>query len=153
MHITPLRLVLVAILASFTFAAPASARMPTQDQGRCSSNACHKRVALKQKQRLRKSCRSVSCKRRVARKQQTRAWARAVAPYRSWLASTRSCESGGNYRANTGNGFYGAYQFMVGTWATVGGSGLPSDASPLEQDYRAVLLMLRDGRGQWPVCG
>jgi hypothetical protein len=26
------------------------------------------------------------------------------------------CESGGNYAINTGNGFYGAYQFTISTW-------------------------------------
>src|SRR4051812_13158398 len=29
------------------------------------------------------------------------------------LAAIRSCESGGDYAANTGNGFYGAYQFTA----------------------------------------
>lgn len=33
----------------------------------------------------------------------------------------RSCESGGNYRTNTGNGYYGAYQFDYGTWLSNGG--------------------------------
>ncbi len=33
----------------------------------------------------------------------------------------RKCESGGNYRSNTGNGYYGAYQFDRGTWLSNGG--------------------------------
>lgn len=33
----------------------------------------------------------------------------------------RKCESGGNYRTNTGNGYYGAYQFDRGTWLSNGG--------------------------------
>ena len=41
-------------------------------------------------------------------------------------AALRSCESHGNYQVNTGNGFYGAYQFDLGTWRSMGGSGLPS---------------------------
>ena len=69
------------------------------------------------------------------------------------LAAIRSCESGGNYAANTGNGFYGAYQFTLGTWQSVGGSGLPSDAPPAEQDRRATLLLDRSGSSPWPVCG
>ncbi|WP_242424920.1 transglycosylase family protein, partial [Frankia sp. EI5c] len=28
----------------------------------------------------------------------------------------RQCESGGNYTANTGNGYHGAYQFSPTTW-------------------------------------
>jgi hypothetical protein len=79
--------------------------------------------------------------------------AAVVAPWRSWLASVRSCESGGNYGTNTGNGFYGAYQFVLSTWHSVGGHGYPHQNSPLEQDYRAVLLRLRSGTSPWPVCG
>lgn len=33
-----------------------------------------------------------------------------------WLQILRYCESGGNYQENTGNGFYGAYQFTIPTW-------------------------------------
>jgi uncharacterized protein YabE (DUF348 family) len=39
------------------------------------------------------------------------------------------CESGGNWAANTGNGYYGGLQFSLGTWQAYGGSGLPSNAS------------------------
>jgi hypothetical protein len=31
------------------------------------------------------------------------------------------CESGGNYNINTGNGYYGAWQFNYGTWLGNGG--------------------------------
>lgn len=31
------------------------------------------------------------------------------------------CESGGNYKINTGNGYYGAWQFDRGTWLANGG--------------------------------
>jgi len=74
-------------------------------------------------------------------------------PYRGWLSSTRWCESHGNYRTYTGNGFSGAYQFLPGTWWAVGGVGYPHQNPPLEQDYRAVVLLQRSGSGQWPVCG
>ncbi len=74
-------------------------------------------------------------------------------PGASYLAGLRACESGGNYSTNTGNGFYGAYQFDIQTWGSVGGSGLPSDASPDEQDYRAALLWRSRGSAPWPVCG
>lgn len=33
-----------------------------------------------------------------------------------WLYKLRMCESGGNYAINTGNGYYGAYQFSAPTW-------------------------------------
>ncbi len=68
-------------------------------------------------------------------------------------AGLAACESGG--RANADNGrYYGLYQFSLGTWRDVGGQGLPSQASPSEQTYRAQLLYDRTSwRSQWPVCG
>jgi resuscitation-promoting factor RpfA len=81
---------------------------------------------------------------------------RATRPYRDWLASTRACETRGQpapYRTNTGNGYFGAYQFDLPTWASVGGRGYPHLAPPLEQDYRAVRLLHLQGAGAWPVCG
>jgi resuscitation-promoting factor RpfB len=64
------------------------------------------------------------------------------------------CESGGRATVVSSNGLYhGLYQFSVGTWQSVGGSGLPSQASPDEQTYRAQLLYQRSGAGQWPHCG
>ena len=67
-------------------------------------------------------------------------------------AQLAQCESGGNPTTNTGNGFYGMYQFTASTWASVGGSGLPSDASAEEQTMRAQILQQRAGWGQWPAC-
>ncbi len=66
------------------------------------------------------------------------------------LARIRARESGGNYATNTGNGYYGAYQFSLGTWQGVGGTGLPSNASPAEQDMRAQMLFDRRGCSPWP---
>ena len=71
----------------------------------------------------------------------------------STWAQLRQCESGGNYSVNTGNGYYGAYQFSAGTWASLGYSGLPSDAPPAVQDEAALRLAQRSGFGQWPLCG
>ena len=68
-------------------------------------------------------------------------------------AALRRCESGGNYASNTGNGFYGAYQFDLQTWQSVGGVGLPSDAPPWEQDARAKALYAARGAQPWPICG
>ncbi len=41
----------------------------------------------------------------------------------------RMCESTNRYDINTGNGYYGAYQFDLSTWRSVGGSGYPNEAS------------------------
>ena len=65
------------------------------------------------------------------------------------LACIRSYE--GDYTTNTGNGYYGAYQFDLPTWRSVGGTGLPSDASPAEQDMRAQMLYDRRGLAPWPT--
>jgi len=67
-------------------------------------------------------------------------------------AELRQCESGGNYAIDTGNGYYGAYQFSASTWHGLGFSGLPSQAPPATQDTAAVELQARSGWGQWPAC-
>jgi soluble lytic murein transglycosylase-like protein len=70
------------------------------------------------------------------------------------LDSIASCESGGDPTAVDSSGTYrGKYQFDLGTWASVGGSGDPAAAPEAEQDYRAALLMSRAGSSPWPVCG
>jgi hypothetical protein len=62
------------------------------------------------------------------------------------------CESGGNPRTNTGNGYYGMYQFTGRTWRAVGGKGLPHRHGKGEQTKRAQILQDRAGWGQWPHC-
>ncbi|HWI44292.1 MAG TPA: transglycosylase family protein [Nocardioides sp.] len=63
------------------------------------------------------------------------------------------CEAGGNWAANTGNGYYGGLQFTIGTWQANGGSGRPDQASREQQI--AVATRVRDnagGYGAWPAC-
>ena len=67
-------------------------------------------------------------------------------------AELRDCESGGNYAEDTGNGFYGAYQFAPSTWSALGYPGLPNEAPPAVQDAAAQQLESRSGWGQWPGC-
>jgi hypothetical protein len=76
--------------------------------------------------------------------------AAAAAPH---LQAIAACESGGNPATDTGNGFYGKYQFTQSTWASVGGSGNPAAAAEAEQDQRAAMLYAREGASPWPVCG
>jgi hypothetical protein len=68
------------------------------------------------------------------------------------FARLRQCESGGNYAINTGNGFYGAYQFDTGTWHGLGYPGLPSAAPPAMQDEAAYKLYDSRGWSPWPAC-
>jgi len=66
------------------------------------------------------------------------------------------CESTNNPHAvNNPAGYlstYGLFQFDLPTWATVGGSGNPLDASPEEQLMRAKLLYQSRGLEPW-LCG
>lgn len=63
-----------------------------------------------------------------------------------------SCESGGNWSINTGNGYYGGLQFNVGTWRSNGGSGYPHQASKAEQIRVAKNLHASRGFSPWPAC-
>jgi hypothetical protein len=70
------------------------------------------------------------------------------------LEAIAACESGGDPTVIDSSGTYhGKYQFDLGTWASVGGSGAPSAAPEAEQDYRAALLYAQAGSSPWPVCG
>ena len=70
------------------------------------------------------------------------------------LEAIAACESGGDPTVVDASGtYYGKYQFDVGTWASVGGSGSPAAAPEAEQDYRASLLYTKAGSSPWPVCG
>lgn len=74
------------------------------------------------------------------------------APTSGVWAALAECESGGDPTTNTGNGYYGLYQFSLPTWQAMGGSGLPSEASAAEQTMRAQMLQEQSGWGQWPAC-
>lgn len=63
------------------------------------------------------------------------------------------CESGGNWHASTGNGYYGGLQFTLGTWRNNGGSGNPAQAPREEQIRVAQNVASHGGLGAWPVCG
>ena len=65
-----------------------------------------------------------------------------------------ACESGGNWAANTGNGYYGGLQFSLGTWQAYGGSGRPDQNSREQQIAVAERVRAAEGGyGAWPVCG
>lgn len=74
------------------------------------------------------------------------------APTSGVWAKLAQCESGGNPKAVNPAGYYGLYQFTVGTWQSLGGTGLPTDASAATQTALAQKLQARSGWGQWPAC-
>lgn len=64
------------------------------------------------------------------------------------------CEAGGNWHANTGNGYYGGLQFNLGTWRAYGGSSRPDLVSREQQIAIAEKVRAASGGyGAWPVCG
>jgi len=83
---------------------------------------------------------------------QSQSKATSTAPSGGVWQELRDCESGGNYAEDSGNGYYGAYQFALATWYGLGFSGLPSAASSATQDEAAQELQARSGWGQWPAC-
>lgn len=66
------------------------------------------------------------------------------------LARLRSCE--GSYTSATGNGYYGAYQFNIGTWNNYGGYSNAAQAPPIVQDQKAWETYQRRGWQPWPTC-
>jgi hypothetical protein len=63
-----------------------------------------------------------------------------------------ACESGGNWAANTGNGYYGGLQFSARSWAAVGGTGLPHEHGRTTQIAMGERLRAAQGWGAWPSC-
>lgn len=61
-------------------------------------------------------------------------------------------ESGGNPRAVNPAGYYGLFQFSPQTWAAVGGTGNPAEASEAEQWKRARILYTQVGASQWSTA-
>lgn len=68
------------------------------------------------------------------------------------LAALRSCESGGNYSINTGNGYYGAYQYNYSTWNKYAGYEYPHQAPKIVQDQKAWETYQGRGWQPWPGC-
>lgn len=59
-------------------------------------------------------------------------------------------ESGCNYAANTGNGYYGAYQFDSGTWGGYGGYAEANQAPQAVQDAKFQQELAARGCSPWP---
>ncbi|MFJ8635245.1 transglycosylase family protein [Streptomyces sp. NPDC093568] len=65
------------------------------------------------------------------------------------------CESGGNWRINTGNGYYGGLQFSASTWRAYGGTAYAptaDQASRAQQIAVATKVQKAQGWGAWPTC-
>ena len=88
-------------------------------------------------------------------------------PPATWLLQARCVHTKeGPWSANTGNGYFGGFQFSAATWRRVGGGSDPAFAHPgdpahpfgapaREQLYRAWRLWRLDGRSwrSWGAIG
>ena len=66
------------------------------------------------------------------------------------------CESGGNWKINTGNGYYGGLQFSSRTWSGFGGKTYASKAHRAKKSEQIAIarrVLAVQGRGAWPTCG
>jgi uncharacterized protein YabE (DUF348 family) len=73
----------------------------------------------------------------------------------NWDALAR-CEAGGNWAADTGNGYYGGLQYNAGTWLANGGGAyapLPSEATREQQIAIGEKTYAARGASPWPACG
>lgn len=82
----------------------------------------------------------------------TTASASSAAPTPADWLKLRICESSDTYTENTGNGYYGAYQFSQATWTGLGYPGRPDQEPPAMQDQAAAQLQAQAGWGAWPAC-
>jgi hypothetical protein len=89
---------------------------------------------------------------RAAAARASRSSSASARPSGPW-AALAACESGGNPRARSASGLYfGAFQFSVATWRSLGYGGNPADHSYGTQLEAAKRLQARSGWGQWPRC-
>ncbi len=66
------------------------------------------------------------------------------------------CESGGNWKINTGNGFYGGLQFSKSTWKGYGGRKYASSAHKAKKSEQIAIArrtLAAQGAGAWASCG
>ena len=65
-----------------------------------------------------------------------------------------NCEAGMNPTKNTGNGYYGAFQFSAGTWNSMNTGYARADLAPIEVQKAAVKQLIQRSSvySQFPTC-
>jgi Transglycosylase-like domain/Peptidase family M23 len=66
-----------------------------------------------------------------------------------------ACEAGGNWGADTGNGYAGGLQFAPGTWLGHGGGSYARSASGATREQQiavAEMVLASQGWRAWPAC-
>lgn len=74
---------------------------------------------------------------------------------KDWLYKLRMCETHGNYKTNTGNGYYGAYQFSAPTWNSLNTGYARADLAPSSVQDAAIIANTKRTAGlrtQNPGC-
>jgi hypothetical protein len=77
-----------------------------------------------------------------------------AAPDSAW-DEVAQCESGGNWAANTGNGYYGGLQFLPSTWKQYGGWEFAVNAHLATREQQILVaerVLQGQGWGAWPSC-
>lgn len=78
---------------------------------------------------------------------------KARQPVRDVWWDLAGCETGYKYNnPNTGNGYFGFFQFDLQTWRSVGGPGYPHHHSYEVQKQYAQKLQAARGWDPWPYC-
>lgn len=80
----------------------------------------------------------------------------ASAATTSTWGKVADCESSGNWKTNTGNGYSGGLQFSPQTWSAYKPAGYPQQAyqaTKAQQITVAERVLAAQGPGAWPVCG
>lgn len=78
----------------------------------------------------------------------------AATPADRWDALA-ACETGGNWAADTGNGFHGGLQFAPSTWTSMGGLDFAPTADQATKDQQihvAEKVLAVVGWKAWPGC-
>ena len=78
----------------------------------------------------------------------------AASPSSVWDSLSR-CESGGNWNANTGNGYVGGLQFLPQTWNAHGGGQFAPSANLATRSQQIAVagrVLASQGWGAWPAC-
>jgi hypothetical protein len=70
------------------------------------------------------------------------------------LVALGNCEAGMNPARNSGNGYYGAFQFSYGTWQSMNTGYERADLAPIEVQKAAVRQLLQRSSiyNQFPAC-
>ncbi|GAA3282387.1 transglycosylase family protein [Streptomyces lavendulae] len=79
----------------------------------------------------------------------------SAAPTSVW-DKVAACESGGDWKINTGNGYYGGLQFSPSTWRAYGGTAYAPNAHQASKEAQIAVAertLASQGPGAWPACG